>query len=360
MTTRPGEHPAPDEVDLLLDGEGDPGLRRHVDGCAHCQGVLDRQRAVRELLSGQAAQPPLPDEVSERWLRALASEPPFGATPAVAGSSEGAPRPGDGPSGDVAAPPDFGRWPAGVAGPPGSAAGRPDASPAYPGQGPGAPRADTRATGHPDDPRAEGPRLVRTRAPMDPRRLRRLRMAVALAAGLTVLVGAGAATWTVYTRSTPTSSAADAALPSTFAGRGESSAEDAASGAGQAAPEARQSAEAPADSAQPSDPARSAASTGLAGAAAATLSEDQVRAAVAADDLRWAGATSADEARTRAEECLRGLGTDEPVLAARPATRDGVPVQVIVSADQGRWRVTEVTPDCPPDGAPVGTTHLTP
>lgn len=354
MSTHPGEHPTPDEVDALLDDAGEPGLRAHVAVCDDCRAVLRRQREVRDLLAGLADTPTVPAQVSQRWLSALVAEPAFGA-------SSGSGQVDDGP-------PDFSAWPTGT--PTGREASGPRSTDRNPrarsttrpvqAAGPGVPGVPR--TAHPTAPHdgAPGPRSP------DPHRARRMRMAVALAAGFTLLVGAGAATWTTFTRQEPSVSAAEAPPPASAASNDGSGQEGAMRDAEGTAPDgvatpdgvgplvATEPGAAAADS--PADARSSSAPTDE----AFSIPEEQVRTAVASQDLRWPGVTSAADARERAGTCLVTLGVAEPVLAVFPGTRQGTDVQVIVSEDGNRWRVSEVSPSCAPGETPLGTTFVSP
>ena len=349
MTTRPGEHPPPEDVDGLLDGDPDELLREHVDSCPHCREVLDRQRALRALLTEHSATPALPDSVALRWQRALDAEPAFSpgdaGVPAAglpgpglpAARSGGRGGPGEPPLDEV---PQLGLWPS-------------------------IPVEQTAAARELRAPAAPKPAVP-------PQRLHRLRMAVALAAGLTVLVGAGAATWTTLARPAQTSSVA-----------GAPQAEDPATGAESvpraAAPDsAAQESAAQGDAAQESAAQDDAASEGVPPAAAFATPDSQpspaetpgdvaavapdrptvigglplvddgtVRALAADGELRWPGVTGSQAARARADACLRSLDLDAEVVATAPKAGEQPARQFIVSQESGWWRVTEVDPACP-------------
>lgn len=347
MTTQPGEHPLPDEVDALLDDAGEPGLRAHVDACAHCQALLRRQRELRDLLAGLAGRPPVPAQVSERWFSTLAAEPAFRIAPGTGQLDDG--------------PPDFSPWLGAMSGSQGSP-GRdrtdrhPRSTPTRAGA-PGAPGAR-----HPSTPPDGASRPIPR--PLDPGRVRHLRMAVALAAGFTLLVGAGAATWTTFNRQGSTTSAAEAApsaAASAFDGNGQERTmrdeQDTSSAEG---PAGRADALLATEPHPLPPPAGDTDSVPAPPDAPRSVSEDQVRAAVASRDLRWPGATSAADARQRAHACLRVLGMEHPVLAALPGSGEGTDTQVIVSEEGDRWRVSEVSTPCPPGDTTIRTTFITP
>ena len=97
MTSTSG-HPAPEELDLLLDaravaGSEPPsdGVDEHVAGCAHCTELLEEIAAVRELLHAESLRAPeMPADLGSRIAAALAAErdgvpvPPTTALPVEA------------------------------------------------------------------------------------------------------------------------------------------------------------------------------------------------------------------------------------------------------------------------------------
>jgi len=77
-TQFPGRHPAPEEVDALLDpaGAGSVPARAHVSGCPHCQEVSAGLVEVRRLLRDEAGRVPSPPpDLGARIAAALAEEP---------------------------------------------------------------------------------------------------------------------------------------------------------------------------------------------------------------------------------------------------------------------------------------------
>jgi len=80
--TSPSGHPAPEELDLLLDaravaGSESPadGVDEHVAGCAHCTELLAEIAAVRELLHAESLRAPeMPADLGGRIAAALAAE----------------------------------------------------------------------------------------------------------------------------------------------------------------------------------------------------------------------------------------------------------------------------------------------
>lgn len=75
----PGAHPAPEEVDALLDPVGgDAGVAAHVEGCERCAQVRADLAQVRTLLAEQALRVPAePADLAARIAAALAAEPPL-------------------------------------------------------------------------------------------------------------------------------------------------------------------------------------------------------------------------------------------------------------------------------------------
>jgi hypothetical protein len=77
-STTGGGHPAPDELDLLLEEQpghpaGSPELAAHVSTCASCAEVLAGMSQVRALLRAEAAHvPPPPADLEDRIRAALA------------------------------------------------------------------------------------------------------------------------------------------------------------------------------------------------------------------------------------------------------------------------------------------------
>ena len=74
----PGRHPAPEEVDALLDpaGAGSDQARAHVSGCLHCQEVSAGLVEVRRMLRDEAGRVPSPPlDLGARIAAALAEEP---------------------------------------------------------------------------------------------------------------------------------------------------------------------------------------------------------------------------------------------------------------------------------------------
>lgn len=73
-----GGHPAPEELDLLLDDPGsaarDPRVVEHVEGCEQCRATLSGMAEVRSLLRAEAARVPLPPaDLDARISAALAT-----------------------------------------------------------------------------------------------------------------------------------------------------------------------------------------------------------------------------------------------------------------------------------------------
>jgi len=82
-TPFPGRHPAPEEVDALLDpaGAGDARASAHVNGCLHCQEVSAGLVEVRQMLRDEADRVPSPPpDLQARIAAALADEPPLART----------------------------------------------------------------------------------------------------------------------------------------------------------------------------------------------------------------------------------------------------------------------------------------
>ncbi len=78
-STAPGAHPAPEEVDALLDPSGgDARVGAHVAVCDRCAEVREDLLLVRSLLGDQArTPPPEPADLGTRIAAALAAEPPL-------------------------------------------------------------------------------------------------------------------------------------------------------------------------------------------------------------------------------------------------------------------------------------------
>jgi hypothetical protein len=104
----PGAHPAPEEVDALLDPVGgDAGVAAHVEGCERCAQVRADLARVRSLLAEQARHVPAePADLGARIAAALAAEPPL--QPSAPGwgapAAAGAPADGHAAEGPAAAP----------------------------------------------------------------------------------------------------------------------------------------------------------------------------------------------------------------------------------------------------------------
>jgi hypothetical protein len=69
-----GGHPAPEELDVLVEGgTPPPELGSHVQGCAECSALVAGMTRVRELLRAEAEHvPPAPADLEERIQAALA------------------------------------------------------------------------------------------------------------------------------------------------------------------------------------------------------------------------------------------------------------------------------------------------
>ncbi len=78
MSTRPGAHPSPEEVDALLDpAGGDPAVAEHVHGCSRCHEVRTSLSHVRALLHEESLRVPVaPPDLDARIAAALTSAGP--------------------------------------------------------------------------------------------------------------------------------------------------------------------------------------------------------------------------------------------------------------------------------------------